>query len=149
MGPRPRRLLRMRLKGRTHFKRAWPGGWADTISSACPAQSCFNGATAQAPAPHAPKGENTLQEGLARRLGRHNKLCVPRAELLQWGHGPKAVETSAGTGNAAFYVVLQWGHGPKAVETCPYHPRSQRARVASMGPRPEGRGDCASRGAYT
>ena len=36
---------------------------------------------------------------------------------------------------------LQWSHGPKAVETRPQVVASQAHRLASMEPRPEGRGD--------
>ncbi len=39
--------------------------------------------------------------------------------VLQWGHGPKAVETGGYRTNVCMYVKLQWGHGPKAVETRP------------------------------
>jgi len=89
------------------------------------------------------------------------------AVTLQCGHGPKAVETcGCGPAVGAGHHGLQCGHGPKAVETslpvvsrCP-RPRSFNAatarrpwrpyhsvgdgpsgQLASMRPRPEGRGD--------
>ncbi len=36
---------------------------------------------------------------------------------LQWGHGPKAVETLLWETLFPYVGLLQWGHGPKAVET--------------------------------
>ncbi len=88
--------------------------------------------------------------------------------MLQWGHGPKAVETFYPLGKLWDNNMLQWGHGPKAVETvaeclmlsnsvirfngatarrpwrrlCAYE--ASPPFGASMGPRPEGRGDSCS-----
>ena len=37
-------------------------------------------------------------------------------------------------------AVLQWGHGPRAVDDDIVLPPMFRKMLASMGPRPEGRG---------
>ena len=37
--------------------------------------------------------------------------------LLQWSHGPKAVETNPHDVSGTLFDLLQWSHGPKAVET--------------------------------
>ena len=84
---------------------------------------------------------------------------------LQWSHGPKAVETRYWTGARAsdggfngatarrpwrhFFeawktspvLALQWSHGPKAVETLGKVLELLMVVMASMEPRPEGRGD--------
>ena len=40
--------------------------------------------------------------------------------MLQWSHGPKAVETRTMSRRMSSTSSLQWSHGPKAVETpCP------------------------------
>src|SRR5579862_7397850 len=41
----------------------------------------------------------------------------------------------------ALLEMLQWGHGTKAVENAPRHQRPQHCVPASMGPRHEGRGE--------
>ena len=40
---------------------------------------------------------------------------------LQWGHGPKTVESRAGLAVPPSMDPLQWGHGPKTVERRPGH----------------------------
>ena len=36
---------------------------------------------------------------------------------LQWGHGPKTVESNQGLDMESDKIALQWGHGPKTVES--------------------------------
>ncbi len=68
--------------------------------TATPTDSRFNGAT-------------------ARRPWRHLAPAYNWSPLyaLQWGHGPKAVETPPTIADGMVEEMLQWGHGPKAVET--------------------------------
>src|SRR5438105_3903297 len=62
------------------------------------------------------------------------------SRALQWGHGRMAVETSGPSKTSASDAQLQWGHGRMAVETWPFGP-FRPVWGASMGPRPNGRGD--------
>ncbi len=59
-----------------------------------------------------------------------------RSFPLQWGHGPEAVETDAVAAGMGPVCALQWGHGPEAVETELAARRLVGAARASMGPRP-------------
>ena len=73
---------------------------------------------------------------------RPRRLMTPGSQTsLQWGHGPKAVESRIACTPAILPRLLQWGHGPKAVERVLYYNTSLPIRCASMGPRPEGRGE--------
>ena len=81
---------------------------------------------------HAPKGVET-------RGGRGGMNDRP---LLQWSHAPKGVETT--TSRRRFCEaprLLQWSHAPKGVETVDHRSRVSTVQIASMEPRPEGRGD--------
>ena len=63
---------------------------------------------------------------------------------LQWGHGPKTVERvriEKILEAFCFDGELQWGHGPKTVERRGLHHQRDGSAGASMGPRPEDRGE--------
>ena len=44
-------------------------------------------------------------------------LFGPGRIILQWSHGPLAMETSLPAPDAAQSAALQWSHGPLAMET--------------------------------
>ena len=96
------------------------------------------------------------------------RVQVARSSRLQCGHGPKTVENHASVASDMLTVLasmgprpegrgepmpvqtapspsrsrLQWGHGPKAVENSNMRRLTHgNGRLASMGPRPEGRGE--------
>ena len=74
--------------------------------------------------------------------GRGEPTCATQtrlAEVLQCGHGPKAVENGPADVRCP-RVQLQCGHGPKAVENL-RAPAVIGTPPASMRPRPEGRGE--------
>ena len=80
---------------------------------------------------HAPKGVETCPE-------------VPvRMNLapLQWSHAPKGVETRKSHTIVTQWAPLQWSHAPKGVETVGHVRGAEVSGLASMEPRPEGRGD--------
>ncbi len=89
-----------------------------------PGSPGFNGATARRPW-RLSRRPATWQQGTSLQWGHgpkavetspsHNASII--ANRLQWGHGPKAVETATGWGTLGNGWKLQWGHGPKAVET--------------------------------
>src|SRR5438552_1859095 len=85
----------------------------------------FNGATARRPW--------RTSAGLA--------LFCPQLRL-HWGHGPKTVENLALLAALTPHVSkLQWGHGPKTVENPAKNAPFLHLAAASMGPRPEDRGE--------
>ena len=67
-----------------------------------------------------------------------NRSCEP---ALQCGHDPKAVENLRRMDVPPAGGRLQCGHDPKAVENAVLAPVGQPGSVASMRPRPEGRGE--------
>ena len=136
-------------------------------------QKRFNGATARRPwratpwrpLTSAPDGFNGAT---ARRPWRVRALLrrIDDDEKLQWGHGPKTVESpliciSTPTPGSASMGPrpedrgeaectapddrgaggLQWGHGPKTVERSSRRHDRGEDEAASMGPRPEDRGE--------
>ena len=79
---------------------------------------------------------------------RHSSMALSHvAQWLQCGHGPKAVENAAAEADQrSAPELLQCGHGPKAVENVDRREYMLTADAcASMRPRPEGRGEPASR----
>ena len=60
---------------------------------------------------------------------------------LQWGHGPKTVERTGDESSSFQTRMLQWGHGPKTVERMVAGDEPVQLVAASMGPRPEDRGE--------
>ena len=67
-------------------------------------------------------------------------LYKPLARALrQWGRGQTAAESDASARNGARDWLRQWGRGQTAAERSSCACRSKR-RLASMGPRPDGRG---------
>ena len=72
-----------------------------------------------------------------------NEPHVRQGAQLQWGHGREAVDGSVIAWTLDGVSMLQWGHGREAVDGGqPQPPRA--GRLASMGPRPRGRGWAAS-----
>ncbi len=61
--------------------------------------------------------------------------------VLQWGHGLAAVESGADLHGANLHGALQWGHGLAAVESYLRNLTPKFRILASMGPRPRGRGE--------
>ena len=58
----------------------------------------------------------------------------------QWGRGRMAAEGQGGRHGRGVVPLRQWGRGRMAAEGRPVHHAVRRAAVASMGPRPDGRG---------
>ena len=110
--------------------------------------------------------------------GRGDTWCIgyarPGLPMLQFGHDPEAVETSAGTSiRPTAHMRLQFGHDPEAVETSTRAPAKRQWRLqfghdpeavetrpagdaqgagrltASIRPRPGGRGDVPRRPRFT
>ena len=71
-------------------------------------------------------------------------LAVDRVlrTMLQWSHVPKDVERYFVGEASTITDRLQWSHVPKDVERCLLVIRLSLLRMASMEPRPEGRGEC-------
>ena len=66
---------------------------------------------------------------------------MSRRPELQWSHDPEAVETGTGDIRGHFDFGLQWSHDPEAVETSLRPGKYRVQQLASMEPRPGGRGD--------
>ena len=60
---------------------------------------------------------------------------------LQCGHDPKAVENLESQFEKCLLTELQCGHDPKAVENNSLATNYVLTQLASMRPRPEGRGE--------
>ena len=68
--------------------------------------------------------------------------CPPvRADVLQWGRGRSAAEISIYAAPARMSEALQWGRGRSAAEIAQRSFDLHFPAVASMGPRPFGRGN--------